>query len=61
MGGRLPPCLLSPRMAQLYLEFNQLTGAIPDAFAGAPLLNLFQADDVRELGQQLLGAGSSGS
>ncbi|PRW60272.1 serine threonine- kinase [Chlorella sorokiniana] len=44
VSGPLPACIFSPRMAQLYLDNNALNGTIPDAFEGAPLLNLFQVD-----------------
>lgn len=40
----------SPPNTQLYLDYNALSGSIPDAFDGAQLLNLFQADHVRRLG-----------
>ena len=38
--------------SQLYLDYNALNGTIPDAFDGAPLLNLFQVDHVSR-GRQL--------
>ena len=41
-----PVAFLLVSTPQLYLDYNALTGTIPDAFDGAPLLNLFQADHV---------------